>query len=106
LLFHSLPLDRAPPSGAAHRASGPGYHHVPAGQLEGRFGLPGKGLERVVLSTELDGGWPTISFQVKNGNSYKLELVKEDWLSGTMILTGGNRSGQSPDRPIQLERKK
>jgi hypothetical protein len=60
LLFHSLPLDRAPP----------------------------------------------ISVQVKNGNSYKLELVKEDWLSGTMILTGGNRGSSSPDRPIQLERKK
>lgn len=54
-----------------------------AGQLEGRFGLPGKGLEQVVLSTDL-----------------------EDWLSGKMTLTGGNRSGNSPDRPVQLERKK
>jgi hypothetical protein len=78
-----------------------------AGQLEGRFGLPGKGLERIALSTDLDGGRPKVSFKLNNGNTYALELVKDDWLSGKMTLTGGQRgSGSSPDRPVQLERKK
>ena len=77
-----------------------------AGHLEGRFGIPGKGLERVVLSTEFDGSRPKISFKNKAGNTYALELVKEDWLSGKMILTGGGRGTSATDRPIQLERKK
>ena len=77
-----------------------------AGQLEGRFGLPGKGLERVVLSTDLDGGRPKISFKNNAGNLYSLELVKDDWLTGKMTLTGGTRGASSPDRPVQLERKK
>lgn len=78
-----------------------------AGQLEGRFGLPGKGLERIALSTDLDGGRPKVSFKLNNGNTYTLELAKDDWLSGKMTLTGGQRgSGSSPDRPVQLERKK
>ena len=77
-----------------------------AGQLEGRWGIPGKGLERVVLSTELDGSRPKISFKNKAGNTYALELVKEDWLSGKMVLTGGGRGTSATDRPVQLERKK
>jgi len=77
-----------------------------AGHLEGRFGIPGKGLERVILSTEFDGSRPKISFKNKAGNSYTLELVKEDWLSGKMVLTGGNRGTSTTDRPVQLERKK
>jgi hypothetical protein len=77
-----------------------------AGQLEGRFGLPGKGLERVVLSSEVDGGRPKISFKNSAGNFYSLELVKDDWLTGKMTLTGGTRGSTSPDRPVQLERKK
>lgn len=77
-----------------------------AGQLEGRFGIPGKGLERVVLSTDFDGGRPKISFKNKAGNTYTLELVKEDWLSGKMVLSGGGRGTSVTDRPVQLERKK
>jgi hypothetical protein len=77
-----------------------------SGQLEGRFGVSGKGLERVVLATEVDGGRPKISFKVSSGNTYSLELVKDGWLSGKMTLTGGNRGGSSPDRPVELERKK
>ena len=76
-----------------------------AGHLEGIFGPPDKGLERVVLATDLDGGRPKVSFKLKNGNTYTLELVKDDWLSG-MILTGGRRGTSATDRPIQLERKK
>jgi hypothetical protein len=77
------------------------------GQLDARFGIPGKNLERVVLSTEVDGGRPKISFKNSSGNAYTLELVKEDWLTGKMTLTGGTRgSGSSPDRPVELERKK
>src|SRR5262245_52533232 len=55
-----------------------------AGHLEGRFGIPGKGLERVVLSTEFDGSRPKISFKNKAGNTYDLEprqgrlAVRED----------------------------
>jgi hypothetical protein len=60
-----------------------------------------------VLSTEVDGGRPKISFKNSSGNAYTLELVKEDWLTGKMTLTGGTRgSGSSPDRPVELERKK
>jgi hypothetical protein len=77
-----------------------------AGQLEARFGVAGRGLERVVLSTELDGERPTISFKNRNGNLYTLELVREDWLSGKMTLSGGDRGPSSADRPIELERKK
>jgi len=77
-----------------------------AGQLEGRYGLPGKGLERVVLSVELDGSRPKISFRNSAGNTVTMELVKEDWLSGTLVLTGGARGSSSPNRPIELERKK
>ena len=76
------------------------------GQLEGRFGVPGKGLERVVLSSEVDGGRPKISFKNNAGNLYSLELVKDDWLTGKMTLTGGTRGASSPDRAVQLERKK
>src|SRR4030095_1807343 len=68
-----------------------------AGHLEGRFGPPDKGLERVGLATDLDG---------ENGNTYALELVKDDWLSGKMTLTGGSRGSTSPDRPGSLEGKK
>jgi hypothetical protein len=67
-----------------------------AGHLEGRFGPPDKGLERVGLATDLDGGRPKVSFK----------LVKGDWLSGKMTLTGGSRGSTSPDRPVSLERKK
>ena len=77
-----------------------------AGHLEGRFGPPDKGLERVGLATDLDGGRPNVSFKVKSGNTYVLELVKDDWLSGKMTLTGGSRGSTSPDRPVSLERKK
>jgi hypothetical protein len=66
-----------------------------AGHLEGRFGPPDKGLERVGLATDLDGGRPKVSFK----------LVKDDWLSGKMILTGGGRGTSATDRPVQLERK-
>ena len=76
------------------------------GQLDARFGIPGKNLDRVVLSTEVDGGRPKISFKNSSGNTYTLELVKEDWLTGKMTLTGGTRGGSSPDRPVELERKK
>ena len=34
-----------------------------------------------------------------------LELVKDDWLSGKMTLTGGSRGSTSSDRPVSLERK-
>jgi hypothetical protein len=77
-----------------------------AGQLEGRYGIPGKGLERVVLSVEADTSRPKISFKTSAGHTVSLELVKEDWLSGTMVLTGGGRGGGSPNRPLELERKK
>ena len=77
-----------------------------AGQLEGRFGVAGKGLERVALSVDVDGGHPKLSFKNSSGNTVELELVKENWLSGKMVLTGGSRSGNSPDRPLQMERKK
>lgn len=77
-----------------------------AGHLEGRFGPPDKGLERVGLATDLDGGRPKVTFKLKNGNTYVLELVKDDWLSGKMTLTGGSRGSTSPDRPVSLERKK
>ena len=65
-----------------------------------------QGLERVGLATDLDGGRPKVTFKLKNGNTYVLELVKDDWLSGKMTLTGGSRSSTSPDRPVSLERKK
>ena len=77
-----------------------------AGQLEGRYGVSGKGLERVALSVDVDGGRPKISFKTSAGNNVELELVKEDWLSGKMTLTGGQRGTGSPDRPFQMERKK
>jgi hypothetical protein len=48
------------------------------GHFDSRFGVPGK----------------------------NLELVKEDWLTGKKTLTGGTRGGSSPDRPVELERKK
>jgi hypothetical protein len=77
-----------------------------AGQLEGRFGIPGKGLEQVVLAAALDTGRPQISFKVSSGNTFALELLKDDWLSGKMTLTGGSRGASMTDLPVQLERKK
>ena len=77
-----------------------------AGQLEGRYGVPDKELERVVLSVEVDGSRPKVSFKNKGGNSVSLELLKEDWLSGTMVLTGGGRGAGSANRPMEMQRKK
>ena len=77
-----------------------------AGQLEGRYGVSGKGLERVALSVEPGASRPRIQFTTGSGNTVSLELAREDWLSGKMTLTGGGRGGGSSERPMELQRKK
>jgi hypothetical protein len=76
------------------------------GQLDARFGIPGKNLERVVLSTEVDGGRPKISFKNSSGNTYTLELVKEDWLKpaapGAAVRPTGRSSWSGRSRRRRL----
>jgi hypothetical protein len=64
------------------------------------------GQEKAGESTVDPGSRLKVSFATGAGNAVNLELVKEDWLSGTFALTGGTRGGGSGERPIDLERQK
>jgi hypothetical protein len=75
------------------------------GQLRGRYGVTGKGLAPVDLSTAVVGSRVQVRFQTGAGNNVTLDLARDNWLTGTFVVTSG-RSGGSAERPIDLERKK
>jgi hypothetical protein len=76
------------------------------GQLLGHYGIPGKKLEPVVLTAEAVGSRIKVSFRTSAGNNINLELARDNWLTGVFSVSGSGRSGGSPDRQMDLERKK
>jgi hypothetical protein len=73
------------------------------GQLVARYGIPGKNLGRVNLSTEMVGSLLTVSFVTGAGSNVELKLLEEDWLSGVFVLSGGLEFGR---RSMDLQRKR
>jgi hypothetical protein len=77
-----------------------------AGQLQAQYGLPGQKLSPVNLSVETSGSRLKVGFTTGAGNPVALYLEKDDYLTGTFTVSGSGRGGGSPERPMDLQRKK
>ena len=76
------------------------------GEIEANYGITGKGLDPVALTVEAWASSIRISFKTSSENTVILLLVNEDWLSGTMVLTGDRGGSDLVNRPMDLQRKK
>ena len=74
-----------------------------AEQMVARYGIPGRNLGRVNLSTEMVGSLLTVRFVTSAGSRVELRLLEEDWLSGELVESSGIGFGT---RSMNLQRKR
>jgi len=69
----------------------------------GRYGVTGKGLDKVEIEVDGSGSSPFIRFRTGANSTVRLALTGAKELTGTLTLTGTSQRGN--DRPMRLERK-
>jgi hypothetical protein len=75
-----------------------------AGELEAKYGTPGKRLTRVALSVEVIQSTIRVSFRTGGGSNITLSLVKDDRLSGVFVISFHGPGLR--ERSMELQRKR